>query len=420
MGPPTSTHRPDPPHPRLRAHRLPAAQAISAGSAPRTGRGLRIQRWLSGTRLPRPVCLGLGQPFARPGRTAMTISAIGLGVAAATLATGLTATMLAYGDTGRADGARVGVQPGSPDNRQTPTALSDAQIEARLRAIPGAREVSIRTFAQAGIVGHTQPVFVDAYRGDPPTTASQIVGGHYPDSPGQAVAGPAFLQQRGLAVGDQITLTRGDRQTSVTLVGEVMVGNPRALETTWQTLATLVPDLRASDYTVTLAPATDAHTYARAVTTAAPGLYPSVLGSGAAATTVVVSFATVFTVLLSIVAALGVFNTVLLNIRERRRDLGMLKSIGMTPRQVVTMTVTSVSALGVFAGLLGIPIGITAHRLIVDNVGIISFPESMKDVWHAPQLAALTLAGIAIAVLGALIPARTAARLTIATVLHNE
>ncbi|MFJ7256654.1 hypothetical protein ACIQWV_29770 [Streptomyces sp. NPDC098085] len=44
----------------------------------------------------------------------------------------------------------------------------------------------------------------------------------------------------------------------------------------------------------------------------------------------------------------------------------------------------------------------------------------MKDVWHAPQPAALALAGVTIAVLGALVPARSAARLTIATVLHNE
>ncbi|MEU9256419.1 ABC transporter permease [Streptomyces sp. NPDC048270] len=127
-----------------------------------------------------------------------------------------------------------------------------------------------------------------------------------------------------------------------------------------------------------------------------------------------------FTVLLTLVASLGVFNTVLLNTRERRRDLGMLKSIGMTPRQVVVMTVTSVAGLGVAGGLLGIPLGMLAHRLVVDNVGVVEFPESMKDVWQAPQLAAMLLAGVAIAVLGALLPARSAARMTIASVLHTE
>ncbi|MFD0327278.1 ABC transporter permease [Streptacidiphilus monticola] len=65
--------------PALRAHRLSAARAISAGSAPRGGHGLRIQRRLAGTRLPRPLSLGLGQPFARPGRAAMTLAALILG-----------------------------------------------------------------------------------------------------------------------------------------------------------------------------------------------------------------------------------------------------------------------------------------------------------------------------------------------------
>lgn len=98
----------------------------------------------------------------------------------------------------------------------------------------------------------------------------------------------------------------------------------------------------------------------------------------------------------------------------------MLKSIGMPPRQVVVMTVTSVAGLGAVGGLLGIPLGIVAHRLVVDNVGVVDFPEYMKDVWHAPQLAAMLLAGVAIAVLGALVPARSAARMAIASVLHTE
>ncbi|TMR99629.1 FtsX-like permease family protein [Nonomuraea basaltis] len=48
--------------PASRAHRLSAAQTISAGSASRSGRGQRAQRLLAGARLPRAVGLGLGLP----------------------------------------------------------------------------------------------------------------------------------------------------------------------------------------------------------------------------------------------------------------------------------------------------------------------------------------------------------------------
>ncbi|MFD1935504.1 FtsX-like permease family protein [Nonomuraea mangrovi] len=93
-----------------------------------------------------------------------------------------------------------------------------------------------------------------------------------------------------------------------------------------------------------------------------------------------VGFSSVFAVLLTLVAALGVFNTVLLNTRERRRDLGMLKSIGMTPWQVTAMTTTSMALLGAASGLLGIPLGMAGHRIVVDNVGSVVFPDSVKAV----------------------------------------
>ena len=67
---------------------MPAARAISAGTTTHTGRALRIQRWLSGTRLPRSVSLGLGLPFARAGRSALTLAAVVFGVMTVTLAVG--------------------------------------------------------------------------------------------------------------------------------------------------------------------------------------------------------------------------------------------------------------------------------------------------------------------------------------------
>ncbi|MFD8748974.1 ABC transporter permease [Streptomyces sp. NPDC059616] len=408
--------------PALRAHRLSAAEAISAGTAPRTGRGLRVQRKLSGTRLPRTVSLGLGQPFTRPGRAMMTMSAVILGVTTVTLTTGLASSMVAAGKAGKHSGvALVDVQVGTPAQGRHVPKLDDSQIEARLRSLPGAERVTARALTKVRLAGTTNTVFVNFYRGDAPAEAEQIVKGHWPSGPGEVAVGPSFLKQHGLAVGDRTTMYLNGRQTGVTVVGEVMLGNAQAMDSNWQTAAELAPETSAVGYTVRLAPHADAQAYVKGIEEADPGLYPSLRSdSPDAATTTVVGFSSAFTLLLTIVAALGVFNTVLLNTRERRRDLAMLKSIGMTPRQVVVMTVTSVTGLGAVGGLIGIPLGTVAHRLLVDHAGVLTFPESMKNVWHAPQLAALTLAGIAIAVLGALIPARSAARLTIAEVLHNE
>ncbi|MFG2483833.1 FtsX-like permease family protein [Streptomyces virginiae] len=407
--------------PAVRAHRLPAARAISAGGAPRTGRGLRVQRVLGGSRLPRAVSMGLGQPFARPGRTLLTMAAIVLGVTTVTLATGLTSTMLAFGEAGRGgDGARIHVEAGGPPNGRPAPVLGDGPTEERLRSLPGATGVRARGLAQVNLIGQSRPVFANFYRGEDAAAAGRIARGREARAAGEITAGPAFLNQRGLKVGDRITLALNGRQVATTVVGELVEGDARALDATWQTFLQLSPEAGAAEYEVRLAAGADVRAYVEAAEAIDPNLRVAVLDGRNAGTITVVAFSSVFTVLLSIVAALGVFNTVLLGVRERRRDIGMLKSIGMTPRQVVAMTVTSVAGVGAVGGLLGVPLGLIAHRLVVDNVGVVTFPESMKAVWDAPLVAGLLLAGVVIAVLGALVPARSAARMTIASALHTE
>ena len=63
--------------PAWRAGRLSAVQAIAAGRAPRSGRGYAAHRLAARLRLPRPA--GLAAPFARPGRTAVSLAAIASG-----------------------------------------------------------------------------------------------------------------------------------------------------------------------------------------------------------------------------------------------------------------------------------------------------------------------------------------------------
>ncbi|MGW2873553.1 ABC transporter permease [Kitasatospora xanthocidica] len=408
--------------PASRAHRLSAAQAISAGSAPRAGRGLKVQRLLSGTRLPRAVSLGLGQPFARPGRTALTMSAIVLGVLTVTVTSGLGTTLTRL--VGHNDGhTHVRVQTAHFAGNKTEPRLTPAQTETMLRTTPGADQVHVRGLVKVGLVGFTQPVFADFLSGDGITEQMQreVVRGRAATGPNEIEAGPSFLREHGLRLGDRLTLDLDGRRLTVTVVGEVVQGNARAFTSNDLTRAALTDDPHAVEYDISLAEGADAQAYQRAVTAADPSLSAQVFAPDPSGPIVaVISFATIFTVLLSVVAALGVFNTLLLTIRERRRDLGMLKSIGMTPRQVVTMTITSVAWQGVVSALIGVPAGILAHRLLIENVGSILFPEWTMDVWSAPLLTGVGVAGVAIAVLGALVPARSAARLPIAEVLHNE
>ncbi|REF94448.1 putative ABC transport system permease protein [Asanoa ferruginea] len=430
--------------PAVRAHSLSAAAAISAGSAPRIGRATRIQHRLAGVRLARSVTLGLGLPFARPGRTAFTVAAVLLGVTTVTFATGLAASLGRISTIEDRASGQVGVHPSDgqgriiPDGQGPPVAApsrttrTDAQVEELLRGTPSAARVAAILKLQVSAVGQTQPLMVNFMRGDYSTMgyADELTAGRWMAAPSETVVPSEVMRLRALPIGSKITLRLGDSaDRTLTVVGETMDGpeGPPGIIADWSVFTALAPSrVVAPDevyYQVQLTPGADVDGYAAAVRAADPALdaYNNAQASDFAVT--VIGFSSVLSLLLSTVAALGVFNTVVLNVRERRRDLGMLKSIGMTPRQVVAMVLTSMALVGVVGGVLGIPLGVLAHHYIVPaaaDAARVAIPLSVMKVWQAPTLALMALAGVVIALLGALVPARGAARLTIAEVLHNE
>ncbi len=420
----------------LRARRLPAAAAISAGSAPRLGRALTVQRRLGGTRLPRSVSLGLGVPFARPARSGLTLAAVVLGVMTVTLAIGVTLSVTAYREAvdpshtdrlelvagGLHGPPRPGPRPPMADDSEP--SLSDEEDEALLRSLPGATHVAAVAELPVQLVGGKDMVGISAFRGDAEDLGPRVINGHWPTGPGEVATPSRFLNQRGLTVGDSITVEVDGERVQLKIVGISVTNSPEALFADWSVLERLAPDTRADSYHVQLEPGTDQQAYLDGVAAEEPGLHHLPQGEGGSdQAVVIISTATILTLVLTAVAALGVFNTVVLNARERRRDLGMLKSIGMTPRQVIVMMVTSMGVLGVVGGAIGVPLGLAAHDVVgpaMLEAGQSDVFDFVMDVYEPYVLVLLALAGIAIAVLGALIPARNAARTTIAEVLHNE
>ncbi|GIE86840.1 ABC transporter permease [Actinoplanes regularis] len=416
--------------PARRAHRLSAAEAITAGSAQRRGRGLRVQRALSGTRLPRAVSLGLGLPFARPGRTALTMAALLLGVTTVTFAAGLASTLNRVAEIDVQVSGDIGVR-GLPSDFGTPTTRTDAQVEELLRGLPGTARVGVFADTELAAAGSNEPIRVIFGRGEVAELGyrAQLLEGRWMAAPDEVVAPSNLLLERGLKVGDQVAVESGGRRGTLRIVGETVRGpsGPPGLMADWSSLTTFVadPKLAPSDfyYQVQVTPGTSVAGYVAAVRAADSGLDVWDNTGGDEFTVIVAGFSTVLGLLLATVAALGVLNTVALDALERRRDLGMLKSIGMTPAQVVAMMVTSMAALGVVGGLLGLPLGILTHRFVVPmsaSGARVRLPLSVLTVWSPAVVIPLVLTGVLIAVLGALLPARAAARMTIAQVLHNE
>ena len=135
------------------------------------------------------------------------------------------------------------------------------------------------------------------------------------------------------------------------------------------------------------------------------------------------SLAALLTVMLVAVAALGVLSTVVLDTRERVHDLGVLKALGMSPRQTLAMVIASVAGVGLVAGALGVPGGVALHHAVLPVMGTAAgtgIPAAYIAVFTPPLVAALALGGLVVAVAGALLPAGWAARAPTAVALRSE
>jgi putative ABC transport system permease protein len=266
------------------------------------------------------------------------------------------------------------------------------------------------------------------YDGDFGQTGFEMISGRVPSSPGEAAAGTNFFRRSGLSVGDTVEIAHGTRSMTVTLVGELF-----DTESTEQLFVRgLLEDVLSLDPAATVGkweiqPSVPADRYAdwlSQTTAGAVGAYTLDASTRDEEFLLFLSVVALLGVVLVSISFGGVFNTVLLETRQRAREVAVLKAIGMAPRQVVALVVASVVPIGLVAGVLGVPIGLAFQRGVLSYMGETfantNIPESSFDVFGSALLAVLALGGLAIAAVGAWLPAQRAARATIAPVLQAE
>jgi putative ABC transport system permease protein len=118
-----------------------------------------------------------------------------------------------------------------------------------------------------------------------------------------------------------------------------------------------------------------------------------------------------------LVAALGIVNTLTMNVYERVREIGILRATGMTRPQVWRMIVVEAGVLGVVGAILGCVTGVVVGWALVALAGG-EFRLSFAPDWRAILIAAAF--GIAVAMLAAVWPARLAARVSIVRAVQYE
>jgi ABC-type antimicrobial peptide transport system permease subunit len=118
---------------------------------------------------------------------------------------------------------------------------------------------------------------------------------------------------------------------------------------------------------------------------------------------------------LSVVVSLfGIVNTLVLTVFERTREIGMLRAIGMTRRQVRRMIRHESVITALIGAAIGIALGIVLAVLLIARVDfiVLSLPIG--------QLIFFAIAAIFVGILAAIFPARRASRLNVLEALQYE
>jgi len=112
------------------------------------------------------------------------------------------------------------------------------------------------------------------------------------------------------------------------------------------------------------------------------------------------------------VGAFLIYNAFWMTVVERTREIGMLRTVGMTPRQVMAQILGEAGLLGVCGSLLGIAAGLLLSRGLIRLMEVL-LAQEVKPVWIPASAVVLSLSvGLGVTLVASLIPAWEAGRIS--------
>ena len=377
---------------------------------------------------------------ARKLRTALTALAVLLGVAmiAGTyvLTGGITSTFSrSIEDSSR--GVDVALTPSLAFESQTGTINSTMPISLldSIRSVPGvALAVPYLETAGSPVVGGT----VVAPAGGAPAIVistrqaglglQRIGSGRLPTAAGEVALDQKVVDDQHLRLGDRLGITTAAGVVPVRLVGVYRPGGASSIAGATIVLARYADVARwyhlqgrATQIDVRAGAGISASELAQRLRAALPKTVRVRTGSELAHDQLADMHKAVDTYLTPIlvgfggaavlVAAFIIFNTFSVTVAQRVRELGLLRTLGATRRQLLAEMVGEAALIGAVASLAGLAAGLGIARLLVQALAKAGFDARSSALDLTPRTAILALVvGVGVTVLAATIPALRATR----------
>lgn len=117
------------------------------------------------------------------------------------------------------------------------------------------------------------------------------------------------------------------------------------------------------------------------------------------------------------IAVLGVVNTLALSVVERTREIGLLRAVGLSRKQLRRMIRLESVVIALFGALLGLGLGLVwgaATQRVLALEGLTAFAVPWSTV------AAVVIGSVLVGLLAALLPALRASRLNVLAAIAHE
>jgi putative ABC transport system permease protein len=146
----------------------------------------------------------------------------------------------------------------------------------------------------------------------------------------------------------------------------------------------------------------------------------AIVSSNAGQVDFLIYFLLIMAIMAAAIGALGLMGMMSLNVMERTREIGVMRSIGATSRAVGSVVITEGLIIGLVSWLIAIPVSIPISLLFNSLLGGIMFGTSLSFVFSPAGLFIWLAIILGIAVVASLLPAYRAMRMSVRETLAYE